>query len=693
MSKAKDLICAELNQTYQIDELIGKGGMGEVYRGHNIETGEPVAIKILLQEFAKDELYIGLFRKEARILHHLAHDAIVRYFSCSTDRDLNLTYLAMELVDGPSLADILKQGPLAPEDIARLKTRLADSMQKAHLAGVFHRDLSPDNIIMPASDVDKAKIIDFGIARSNEVGGETLLGGNFAGKYGYVAPEQLGMFGGQISAQSDIYSLGLVLAAALRGKAIDMSGTQVDVVEKRRLVPDLSDIPPQFHDLLTAMLQSDPAARPKSMAEVRDWKIGEATASDPDRTMLRQPLPPPRPVSTTPQVKNVQATEKSVYRPPEPAPKKGWGMVAALAVLGLTVVGAGVLGGLYFVEQGKPELDVAVSLPPADKPSAKVDDEPPDLPAPSPVKPVEVVKPVEILKSETIEIKAAQEQTQAVEISKSPAIEPEVKEEKTQVEVAVITPPSPPVVEPPPEAKPAIIVKPSPELAETPEAIVELAASFDGGTCFRADDEKVTPTSANFVTYSATKTTPLAFYEFLKPKLKFDPDIRVQMVSPAQCAVLDAMAKYRSINVTPLALAANEQLIRASNLAQGMRGDPLTVKISGVENRKLDVFLIDDAGRVQNLQQTCSSCFSHDASGDYTFSTALNALPPRRKDGGPEQHPILLLAVAGDGEIKLPPQEIAGDVDQAMEAIFKASNARTNATASINYFKLESTQK
>ena len=93
----------------------------------------------------------------------------------------------------------------------------------------------PTTSSCPAARSSRAKIIDFGIARSASVGGETLLGGFFAGKYNFVSPEQLGMFGGEVTERSDIYSLGLVIAAALRGKPLDMSGSQVDVIEKRRV--------------------------------------------------------------------------------------------------------------------------------------------------------------------------------------------------------------------------------------------------------------------------------------------------------------------------------------------------------------------------------------------------------------------------------------------------------------------------
>ncbi|AZO25457.1 serine/threonine protein kinase [Mesorhizobium sp. M1E.F.Ca.ET.045.02.1.1] len=274
----------QLSGIYELDERIASGGMGEVYRGHNIQTGDHVAIKIVLPEFARDQTILSLFRKEASILNHLSHDAVVRYHVFTIDPGIGRPYLAMEFVDGQSLFDVMRRGPMPTPDVRRLCHRLASGLSAVHQAGAVHRDLSPDNIILPGGRVERAKIIDFGIARSANVGGETLIGGKFAGKYNYVSPEQLGLFGGEVSEQSDIYSLGLVLAAALRGKPLDMSGSQFEVVEKRRTVPDLSDIDPDFRALIEAMLQPDPQDRPASMAE-----IARATRDED----LDATLPPP----------------------------------------------------------------------------------------------------------------------------------------------------------------------------------------------------------------------------------------------------------------------------------------------------------------------------------------------------------------------------------------------------------------
>jgi len=265
---ANTAVGTQLSGIYELDERIAFGGMGEVYRGHNIQTGDHVAIKIVLPEFARDQTILSLFRKEASILNHLSHDAVVRYHVFTIDPGIGRPYLAMEFVDGESLFDIMRRGAMPTEEVRKLCHRLASGLSAVHQAGAIHRDLSPDNIILPGGRVDRAKIIDFGIARSATVGGETLIGGKFAGKYNYVSPEQLGLYSGDVSEQSDIYSLGLVLAAALRGKPIDMSGSQFEVIEKRRTVPDLSDIDDDFRDIVEAMLQPDPRDRPVSMAEI-----------------------------------------------------------------------------------------------------------------------------------------------------------------------------------------------------------------------------------------------------------------------------------------------------------------------------------------------------------------------------------------------------------------------------------------
>lgn len=268
-------IGTRLNDTYEIDGLIGVGGMGEVYKAHVIETGDEVAIKTILPEFAQNASALALFRNEASALHNLYHEAIVRYFVFSIDKPLGMPYLAMEYVEGETLSDALRRGPLAIESLLVLMRRLATGLGAAHALGIVHRDLSPDNVILPNGDLARAKIIDFGIARLS-LGDKTVIGAGFAGKFSYVSPEQLGLQGGEVTGRSDIYSLGLTLAHAALGRALDMGQTHAEVIEKRRTAPELDGVDARVRPLLTAMLQPRPEDRPATMAEVAAWKPATA---------------------------------------------------------------------------------------------------------------------------------------------------------------------------------------------------------------------------------------------------------------------------------------------------------------------------------------------------------------------------------------------------------------------------------
>ena len=171
-----------LNGIYEIEAVIGAGGMGEVYKCREIQTGSPVAVKMLLPDMVENEAALALFRREAAALHNLPHDAIVRYFLFTVEPVLQRPYLAMEFVNGRSLSNMLDDGPLTFEALIRLMQRVASGLEAAHEHGIIHRDVSPDNIIVPLDDVRRAKIIDFGIARSTQMGDKTIIGSGFAGK-------------------------------------------------------------------------------------------------------------------------------------------------------------------------------------------------------------------------------------------------------------------------------------------------------------------------------------------------------------------------------------------------------------------------------------------------------------------------------------------------------------------------------
>ncbi len=352
-----------LNGIYEIEKMLAQGGMGEVYRGFNIQTGDIVAIKMIRPEFSNNDEVMELFRREASILHNLVHEAIVRYFLFSVDPIIGRAYLAMEFVDGLSLSDRLTSGPLSMPELTILRKRIASALETAHRLGVIHRDISSDNVILPDADVRNAKIIDFGIARSTEVGKKTIIGSGFAGKYNYVSPEQLGMAGGDVTSKSDIYSLGLVLAEAARGRALDMSGSQAEVIDKRRVVPDLSDIDPALRPLLQTMLQPLPENRPENMAAVADW--------------TPQTLPPPAGRRHT--VRGLTpATPKDAALP---APSSS-GRTVAIVGVAIALVS---LGGVAFVfkDDFLPGTRGPAAPGVASNPSAALPPLPP-LPAPPP---------------------------------------------------------------------------------------------------------------------------------------------------------------------------------------------------------------------------------------------------------------------------------------------------------------------
>jgi serine/threonine-protein kinase len=311
-----------LNGIYEIDAMIGAGGMGEVYKCHEIQTGSPVAVKMLLPDMVDNQAALALFRREAAALHNLPHDAIVRYFLFTVEPVLQRPYLAMEFVDGRALSNLLDDGPLSFEALIRLMQRVAAGLQAAHDHGIIHRDVSPDNIIVPLDDVKRAKIIDFGIARSTQFGDKTVIGSGFAGKDNYASPEQVGLFGNDVTAKSDVYSLGLVLFHALTGQKLDMGGSQFQLVEKRRRMPDLGAVDMRLRPLLERMLQPDPSLRP-TMVEVAAWTPSGAAHAPASPLQGFDPLRRPDVVVATPQ----DGTSSSGWRS-----RRLW-LVAAAALL------------------------------------------------------------------------------------------------------------------------------------------------------------------------------------------------------------------------------------------------------------------------------------------------------------------------------------------------------------------------
>src|SRR5579863_1608629 len=203
---------------YRIDALIGKGGMGEVYRGTDTRLGRPVAIKVSAREFS------DRFEREAHAISSLNHPNVCTLY------DVGPNYLVMEFVEGDTLAHVIKQGPMPLERVLQCAVQIADALSAAHAKGVIHRDLKPANIILTRSDV---KVLDFGLAKlgsakfgsspsgtgSSEIATRTepmTESGSIVGSLHYMAPEQAE--GKDTDERSDIFSFGAVLYEMLTGK-------------------------------------------------------------------------------------------------------------------------------------------------------------------------------------------------------------------------------------------------------------------------------------------------------------------------------------------------------------------------------------------------------------------------------------------------------------------------------------------
>ncbi len=257
-----------LNGIFQIKRFVASGGMGEVFEGVNVNTDEIVAIKIMAPAFAQDPQVEAMFRNEARILTKLTHPALVQYRVLAREPSLNLLYIVMDYIDGVSLSDVIDSIGATTNEITALCRRLATGLREAHKLGAIHRDLSPDNVLLERGRLERARIVDFGIAKNlNPAEGLVTIEG-FTGKIGFAAPEQLGDFGGSVGPWTDVYGLGLLILSLSLGRKFNFGNVAEEAIERRRAPIDLSLVQPELRPLLQAMLVADPAARLRSMDAV-----------------------------------------------------------------------------------------------------------------------------------------------------------------------------------------------------------------------------------------------------------------------------------------------------------------------------------------------------------------------------------------------------------------------------------------
>jgi predicted Ser/Thr protein kinase len=255
-----------LADRYRIVALLGKGGMGEVYRAEDLRLTQAVALKFLPDAMLRDEAARARFHQEVRLAREISHPNICRVFDIG-EVDGRL-FLTMEYIDGEDLASLLRRIGQLPQskglDIAR---QMCAGLAAAHDHGVLHRDLKPGNIMLDGRG--RVRITDFGLAALGEnLAGEELRAGTPA----YMAPEQLA--GTEVTARSDIYSLGLVLYEIFTGKKAFEAATLADLVRLREHSSPTSistivrDIDPLVERVILRCLEKDPARRPATALQV-----------------------------------------------------------------------------------------------------------------------------------------------------------------------------------------------------------------------------------------------------------------------------------------------------------------------------------------------------------------------------------------------------------------------------------------
>ncbi|QDT05241.1 Serine/threonine-protein kinase PknA [Rubripirellula lacrimiformis] len=255
---------------YKIGELIGRGGMGNVYSAVHAKTGERVAVKLIAAHVSDDPRFRRRFDKEIRALRMLKHRNIVRILGEGEDNEGRLFY-SMELCEGETLqARIRRNRKLSWQETVDISIQIAAALKLAHDIGVTHRDLKPANLILAPDET--VKLVDFGIPKLFGDDGEQTQAGSVLGTPDYMAPEQA--VGGPITPRTDLYSLGSVMYAMLLGRAPfkGKNSTEViDALRNDRPIPlDLvdADLPKPLTELVHHLLEKDPADRPPTALSV-----------------------------------------------------------------------------------------------------------------------------------------------------------------------------------------------------------------------------------------------------------------------------------------------------------------------------------------------------------------------------------------------------------------------------------------
>ena len=282
---------------YEIISPLGAGGMGEVYRARDSRLGREVAIKVLPQHLTANPEVRTRFEREAKTVSSLNHPNICTLFDVGREGDTD--YLVMELVDGETLAHRLAKGALPPAELLRVGAQIADALDRAHRAGVIHRDLKPGNVMLTRSG---AKLMDFGLARATGLAGTGTSGatmmamtqsptmaapltaeGTIVGTFQYMAPEQLE--GKEADARCDLWALGCVLYEMATGRRAFEGPSQASLIgaimnSEPAPISQIAPLaPPGLDRLVRNCLSKDPEERVQTAHDVKLQLLGISEGS------------------------------------------------------------------------------------------------------------------------------------------------------------------------------------------------------------------------------------------------------------------------------------------------------------------------------------------------------------------------------------------------------------------------------
>jgi serine/threonine-protein kinase len=298
----QERVVAAIGRQYELEGEIGRGGMSVVYRARDLRLNRLVAIKVLPPELAYDPAIRTRFTREAQTSAQLSHAHIVPIHDVD-DRD-GIAYFVMAIIGGGNLAALLAREPLQPiEEVRRLLREIADALAYAHLRGIIHRDIKPDNILLDAES-GRAMVTDFGIARAVEAGTRLTLTGVAVGTPTYMSPEQA-MGEREVDGRSDIYSLGVLAYQMLTGRVPFTAGNSMALLlkhvgEKPRPIAELRpDTPKAMIDVIERALMKAPEDRWPTAGAMRDALASDKAAAASWRSESREPVryPSPRPES------------------------------------------------------------------------------------------------------------------------------------------------------------------------------------------------------------------------------------------------------------------------------------------------------------------------------------------------------------------------------------------------------------